>query len=988
MSCSICYCKDVGGLMSHLGGKHIFEKLRLFFDSSKTSLKAVLFHNRNKNTQSLGWAECTAEHLLELKRKFTCIDDVDDDDALQADEVSCGNGFVEGHEECDCGNLPKHMCSTNCCDQRTCRLKSRSQCSDGACCHLATCTFKTNETICRPAKDDECDVDEKCDGNMATCPPNVHQDNGLMCSGEHYCYDGGCVTRDRACLAMWSGGVKASDDVCYSMVPPDYDPLLLYCYANMATSVIVPCNERNKMCGTVFCNRIKESEMHMNIIPFLTLHNNFNNSVTCTSAFYPYQDGVRNPGIAPDGSKCGSNKMCLKRECVDVPVIVLTKQQGMRKFYSSFSKTRNDLGIRKMIVSFTLTSYIILIPGTRKLVDVVYKDAAGKEVDYELLLDFSFLNIDLVENGKAIYQLNLHVNTQLFTKGFTEYVVEEDGIRKPLPNTGRFDCNYKGHVDNDRSRVAFVNLCNGIKFGKNHFSGFFSGNESAYEISSGGLSLSLKYNSAYISNENRSRINVLDRKVRVAKIYFVIDFNEFYQMLDVLVAIVGIEYWNQNTLELRENATANDFTEFWCSYTYKHIYPFVIQHDITFLVTKHVFSKTMGAAKMYGMCFPRSSGGWLTTMQSAYEIGITFTHELGHTFGMKHNEDVPGCQCTGHCVMDTKATKGFKNYEWSSCSKEKIKYVISLQTCLFMPVEFINDAKCGNGILDINEECDCGNLPESVCNWKCCVRETCKLSAGSNCATGLCCDLISCILKKQDIVCRNLYDEECDIEDKCDGSSNLCPDQKFDDGKVCQSNFYCYKGICRTYDRSCQFLWGTKLTKGASLKCYDTNSLEGPNQTQNNCKFDIVKNQPIPCKKQNAMCGTLFCDGPDDKNSMRFGIATIFSSQLPDQSKCVSTFMIYSPYVDNPSYVEDGTKCGNGMICYESQCINLKNVPKSKPKRTPRPLPNVEKSDEKSETPEDYEDSKNRDHKNSAFLNFNKQPLLIYFNICFNVMFD
>jgi hypothetical protein len=45
---NICYCRDINGLMEKLGVKHIVKEWRLFIDSSKSSLKAVLLHNGNK----------------------------------------------------------------------------------------------------------------------------------------------------------------------------------------------------------------------------------------------------------------------------------------------------------------------------------------------------------------------------------------------------------------------------------------------------------------------------------------------------------------------------------------------------------------------------------------------------------------------------------------------------------------------------------------------------------------------------------------------------------------------------------------------------------------------------------------------------------------------------------------------------------------------------------------------------------------------------
>ena len=41
---NICYCKDIGGLLSELGSEHNPADWRLFTDSSKTSLKTVLLH--------------------------------------------------------------------------------------------------------------------------------------------------------------------------------------------------------------------------------------------------------------------------------------------------------------------------------------------------------------------------------------------------------------------------------------------------------------------------------------------------------------------------------------------------------------------------------------------------------------------------------------------------------------------------------------------------------------------------------------------------------------------------------------------------------------------------------------------------------------------------------------------------------------------------------------------------------------------------------
>ncbi|ESN94896.1 hypothetical protein HELRODRAFT_128228, partial [Helobdella robusta] len=82
-------------------------------------------------------------------------------------------------------------------------------------------------------------------------------------------------------------------------------------------------------------------------------------------------------------------------------------------------------------------------------------------------------------------------------------------------------------------------------------------------------------------------------------------------------------------------------------------------------------------------------------------------------------------------------------------------------------------ASCGNGLIDDGEDCDCGSFKEEICSRQCCNTTTCMFTPGSECATGLCCDFNTCKLKLAGEICREVKDE-CDIEDKCSGTSNLC----------------------------------------------------------------------------------------------------------------------------------------------------------------------------------------------------------------------
>lgn len=72
---NVCFCTDVDGLMTELGYEHHPDEWRLFIDSSKSSLKAVLLHNGNEKpsvpvAHAVGMKETyeTMEVLLKLTK--------------------------------------------------------------------------------------------------------------------------------------------------------------------------------------------------------------------------------------------------------------------------------------------------------------------------------------------------------------------------------------------------------------------------------------------------------------------------------------------------------------------------------------------------------------------------------------------------------------------------------------------------------------------------------------------------------------------------------------------------------------------------------------------------------------------------------------------------------------------------------------------------------------------------------------------------------
>lgn len=85
---------------------------------------------------------------------------------------TCGNGFLEGGEECDCG-LP-FVCENECCNPQACKLRSFAKCASGKCCNLETCQPRISGTECQPPAH-KCAAPKYCDGENDFCP--VDQSN-------------------------------------------------------------------------------------------------------------------------------------------------------------------------------------------------------------------------------------------------------------------------------------------------------------------------------------------------------------------------------------------------------------------------------------------------------------------------------------------------------------------------------------------------------------------------------------------------------------------------------------------------------------------------------------------------------------------------------------------------------------------------------------------------------------------------------------------
>ena len=228
-----------------------------------------------------------------------------------------------------------------------------------------------------------------------------------------------------------------------------------------------------------------------------------------------------------------------------------------------------------------------------------------------------------------------------------------------------------------------------------------------------------------------------------------------------------------------------------------------------------------------------SGGGWQV-----------FAHESGHTFGAVHDCNSQTCaqdlesssQCcplsASTCDADARyimnPTAGDAD-NFSPCTVGNICSALGRNsvkgTCLSANkgVTTITGSQCGNGIVEEDEECDCGS-EESCGSDDCCDAKTCKFKGGAVCddANDSCCQ--NCQFSPADTVCRASRGE-CDIEEKCSGSSASCPSDEYKtDGDKCGSSdgLTCASGQCTSRDLQCRTVMGSLLNSNDTYACDDS----------------------------------------------------------------------------------------------------------------------------------------------------------------------
>lgn len=257
-----------------------------------------------------------------------------------------------------------------------------------------------------------------------------------------------------------------------------------------------------------------------------------------------------------------------------------------------------------------------------------------------------------------------------------------------------------------------------------------------------------------------------------------------------------------------------------------------------------------------------------------------FAHESGHTFGAYHDctqttcsdgtvdmqkccpLSSSSCDADGDFIMNPSTGRGISQF--SACTIGNICSAMGMNSvstsCLSdnRGVPTISGKQCGNGIVEEDEQCDCGGKDGCGDN-SCCDPTTCRYTDNSVCdpANEDCCS-DQCQFASKGTVCR-ASTGTCDPEETCAGDAAKCPtDVKTPDGNACGDDgagLTCASGQCTSRDQQCKSLVGS-LTASQ-----DTTACEGQSGSCIvSCSSPKLGPQPCYNMQQYFLDGTP-CDG-------------------------------------------------------------------------------------------------------------------------------
>uniref|UniRef100_A0A8C2A684 ADAM metallopeptidase domain 23 n=1 Tax=Cyprinus carpio TaxID=7962 RepID=A0A8C2A684_CYPCA len=503
--------------------------------------------------------------------------------------------------------------------------------------------------------------------------------------------------------------------------------------------------------------------------------------------------------------------------------------------------------------------------------------------------------------------LDLTLNNDLLSSDYVE-IHYENG--KPILWKGGEHCYYHGQIrGNDNSRAA-LSTCNGLQ-----------------------TLLSVCEEHSCKMGNNPSHIfccivlflfqmprNVFE-EMKYIELMIVIDHSMvclnaiFKEHLNTRVVLVAVEIWTDKD-RIPVSVIPFEMLRNFSKYRQQHIRQ---RADAVHLFSNVTFHYARSSLAYFGGVCSVSRGVGIIEVSELHVDRLT---SLAQNLGIQWDSVLKrkDCGCINSwlgCIMEETGVQHPRTFSKCSIIDFKEFLLKGGGSCLFnKPSKLFEDTECGNGYVEVGEECDCG--PREECIKECCKK--CSLSNGAHCSDGPCCNN-TCLFYPRGYSCRYAVND-CDISEMCSGDSGLCPPNLHkQDGHFCSLNQgRCYAGECKMRDNQCKYVWGPKAASSEKF-CYEKLNTEG--SEKGNCGQDGDK--WIQCSKHDVFCGYLLC-----ANTGRIPrIGTIKGEVTPTNFNhqgrlidCSGGHVLLDDQTDL-GYVEDGTPCGPSMMCLDRKCLPL-----------------------------------------------------------------
>uniref|UniRef100_A0AAQ4R081 ADAM metallopeptidase domain 23 n=1 Tax=Gasterosteus aculeatus aculeatus TaxID=481459 RepID=A0AAQ4R081_GASAC len=516
------------------------------------------------------------------------------------------------------------------------------------------------------------------------------------------------------------------------------------------------------------------------------------------------------------------------------------------------------------------------------------------------------------------YALDLSLNTDLLSSDYVEIHYEAG---KPVLSKGGEHCYYHGQVrGNDNSRVA-LSTCNGLH-------GMFDDGVHVYLIEP----LQQTHSIIQIHTQccsplpvllllSRSLHLFLSLPLFIPPIHCALPWQIFKEQLHTRVVLVAVEIWtdkDQIPVSVRPLEMLRDFSKY-RQQSIKH------HADVVHLFSNVTFHYRRSSAAYFGGMCSVSRGVGVNEYGTSWSMAGSLSQSLAQNLGIQWDPASKRKECgcvdswTG-CIMEDTGVQHPRRFSKCSISDYKEFLLKGGGSCLFnRPTKLFEATECGNGFVEVGEECDCGARAE--CYKDCCKK--CSLANGAHCSDGPCCNN-TCLFYPRGYSCRYAVND-CDISETCSGDSGQCPPNLHkQDGYYCQVNKgRCYTGECKTRENQCKYIWGSKAG-GSDKFCYEKLNTEGTEK--GNCGKDGDK--WIQCSKHDVFCGYLLCTniGRNPRIGMMKGEITLASFNPQGRMVDCSGGHVLLDDETDLGYVEDGTPCGPSMMCLDRKCLPIQSL--------------------------------------------------------------